>query len=844
MHLNLRITKCLQGIIKRKAVILVGLILLSLTSFKASAHSVQVGYVILPNGFIRVYIEHWHGDLSTAQLVGNGMSITTTYGTTTVTQNQNPTGAFNNTAWNNLPGAGANIIILATSSGSNRYNDWAYYDFAPAACNVPVSIRLNGGLTAVLIESESQIWPQTISGTFNDNAAPTITPSNTTTTVACGVTGANVNFSATALDNCTANPAVTFSVAPGSFFPVGTTPVTAYSSDANGNNAQLTFNVTVGVVDNIPPMIYCPAPISVGTDQVSCSAIVNYALPTYSDNCGVASIQQISGLPSGATFPKGNTTNTFRVTDGSGNTATCSFVVTVTDDVPPTALCKNVTVALNAGLTGSITLADINNGSYDNCGPVAVSISSGKTQFDCNDVGKSFPVTILVIDQQGLTNTCTAQVTVTDPNSYCNQPPVAVCKALTLSAGANCNATALAAAFDGGSTDADAGDVLTFSISPAGPYAIGTTSVTFTVTDSKGASSSCVTTVTVVDDEKPKANCKPVSVTLVNGSASITSADVNDNSTDNCGIASYSLSNSSFSCYNIGSNNIVTLTVTDIHGNVSSCNATVTVVGEIPSCSIASIPTSNIFTGGISTNLYLGYGAQSTTLKVTPAANGAPYTYSWISGPVNLLNSANSDAPVFTPTVAGSYTFTVETTNKYGCKTTCSITICVTDIRVPGTDGKKVYVCHVPPGNTGNPNTLSISVNAVSSHLGNHAGDRLGTCGQLPCTVVKATNSITQATQATQTTKELAEGTSEEELSVLVSPNPSPNFFTLKLTSRYTTPVSLKVMDATGRVVEAKSGIVANSTIQIGQNYTSGTFYAEMIQGTRRKVVQLIKVTR
>ena len=51
-------------------------------------------------------------------------------------------------------------------------------------------------------------------------------------------------------------------------------------------------------------------------------------------------------------------------------------------------------------------------------------------------------------------------------------------------------------------------------------------------------------------------------------------------------------------------------------------------------------------------------------------------------------------------------------------------------------------------------------------------------------------------------------------------------------------------MDATGRVVEAKSGIVANSTIQIGQNYTSGTFYAEMTQGTKRKVVQLIKVRR
>ena len=131
----------------------------------------------------------------------------------------------------------------------------------------------------------------------------------------------------------------------------------------------------------------------------------------------------------------------------------------------------------------------------------------------------------------------------------------------------------------------------------------------------------------------------------------------------------------------------------------------------------------------------------------------------------------------------------------------------------------------------------------VPSHLGNHAGDRLGTCNQLPCSLPPVSTSVTESsTQAV--TKESQANTSEEELSVQVAPNPSANYFTLKLESKYSTPVSLKVMDATGRVVEAKSGIVANSTIQIGQNYTSGTFYAEMTQGTKRKVVQLIKVKR
>ena len=83
--------------------------------------------------------------------------------------------------------------------------------------------------------------------------------------------------------------------------------------------------------------------------------------------------------------------------------------------------------------------------------------------------------------------------------------------------------------------------------------------------------------------------------------------------------------------------------------------------------------------------------------------------------------------------------------------------------------------------------------------------------------------------------------TSDEDLKVTAMPNPSTTFFTLKIESRFQTPVELRVMDGRGRVVDAKSKLGANSTIQIGHNYSSGTYYAELIQGTQRKVVQLIK---
>jgi hypothetical protein len=345
--------------------------------------------------------------------------------------------------------------------------------------------------------------------------------------------------------------------------------------------------------------------------------------------------------------------------------------------------------------------------------------------------------------------------------------------------------------------------------------------------------------VTVEDHVAPVVITKAVTVTLVNGTATIIPSDVNNGSSDACGIASLTLSNSSFNCSNIGTNTVI-LTVKDVHGNSSSAPATVTVVGTIPVTSITSVPTSTVYTGGVSTNLYLGYGAQSTTLQVNAPASGAPYTYKWTSNTLSLLNSSTSGAPVFTPVQFGSYSFTVLVTNRYGCTSTATISICVTDIRVPGSNGK-VYVCHLPPGNPGNRQTLSISVNAVDAHLSGHTGDRLGSCDQTPCNMNVITSSGTTTTTATKETASVEVKTTEEELKVTVMPNPSTSYFTLKFASRYETPLSMRVMDGAGRVVDAKSKIGANSTIQIGHNYSSGTYYAEIIQGGTRKVIQLIK---
>jgi hypothetical protein len=324
-----------------------------------------------------------------------------------------------------------------------------------------------------------------------------------------------------------------------------------------------------------------------------------------------------------------------------------------------------------------------------------------------------------------------------------------------------------------------------------------------------------------------QAVCKNATVTLVNGSATVSAADVDGGSTATCGVQSLTVSPATFNCSNIGANNVV-LTLTDVNGTVSTCNATVTVVGTTPSCSVTAVPADNTYTGGVPTNIYLGYGPQSVTLNVAPTG-GAPFTYSW--SPAAGLSNDASGSPVFTPTAPGSYTFTVTVTNTYGCTTTCSITICVQDVRVPGTGGKKVYVCH----NTGSgTNTLSISINAVATHLLNH-GDHLGDCSiASPCS-----QSIAAGIRPSLS---IPEEIKVDALKVLALPNPASSYFNLLIQSNDQAPVTITITDAFGRLVFKQDKVNPNSSTQIGERLTRGNYFVQVKQGENISSVKLVKM--
>ena len=174
--------------------------------------------------------------------------------------------------------------------------------------------------------------------TVQDVTNPSIScPADITVSNDQGNCDALVTFAATGTDNCSP-VSITYSQNPGTVFNLGTTAVTATSTDVSGNSVSCTFNVTVE--DNENPTITCPGNATMPNQAGTCGSTYTYAV-TSTDNCPGEVITQTDGLPSGSIFPVGTTTNTFVVTDGNNNTATCSFDVTVAFD-PATVVAYTI----------------------------------------------------------------------------------------------------------------------------------------------------------------------------------------------------------------------------------------------------------------------------------------------------------------------------------------------------------------------------------------------------------------------------------------------------------------------------------------------------------------------
>jgi len=502
-----------------------------------------------------------------------------------------------------------------------------------------------------------------------DNELPTVTcPASITQDTDGGSCDAAVSAAAVSFsDNCTPTLTNDFnntSDASDTYLP-GTTTVTYTVSDGSGNMASCSFDVTIE--DNEDPTITCPADMTQTADAGVCEAVVTYDTPT-TDNCPSETVTQDAGIASGMAFPVGTTTNDFTVTDGSGNTATCSFDVTVTDDEDPAITCPaDLTQDTDPGVCTAAVMAT-GFMTSDNCAVLSFSNDFNST----TDASDTYPlgtttVTFTSSDVNGNMSTCSFDVTIED-----NEDPVITCPSDIIS-GVDVGTCAAVLAY----TVTDSDNCSTTLSQDGGlgsgaAFPVGVTTESYSTTDGSGNVATCSFTITVNDDELPMITC-PADITQDTdaGQCDASVAVAGLVATDNCMVASvgndYNNTSDASDTYALGAT-IVEFSALDGVGNVSTCSMTITIEDNEGPAIVCPNDTAHTADAG-ACDAAIGIPAATATDNCG--------TVTSITEDINGTGDASSTYPV------GATTVTFTATDDGGNTSTCTMVVTITDDEDP-----------------------------------------------------------------------------------------------------------------------------------------------------------------
>ena len=428
--------------------------------------------------------------------------------------------------------------------------------------------------------------------TIKDTTAPVITAASDMT-VECDGAGnvtaleewLNSNGGATASDDCSSvswtNDFEGLTELEGG---TATATVVFTATDDCGNSS--TTSAIFILEDTTAPEITCPADLtSVVVDNGKCYATgVSLGTPTVSDNCATSETLLVTN-DAPDQFSVGSTTVTWTVTDLTGNTKTCYQTVIVTDNEAPVVNCPVPAESYDTDADQDYATLSFAASPTDNCGVANTTYSVDGTEI-------SFPyqfpvgittVEVTVTDIHENSSICSFDVNVgdeEDPEIECSQESISVntdsglCSAMVeIEAPTVSDNSGIASLVNDYNGTANASDT----------YNVGTTIVTWTVTDLSGNTNTCSQTIVVTDNEAPAIDCAEDVLVLFTSSAN----EVNNVSvpsptsySDNCGVASiendFNGLEDASGDYPFGTTDVV-WTVTDIHGNISTCTQHVVV---------------------------------------------------------------------------------------------------------------------------------------------------------------------------------------------------------------------------------------------------------------------------
>ncbi|MBP7184615.1 MAG: HYR domain-containing protein, partial [Saprospiraceae bacterium] len=442
-------------------------------------------------------------------------------------------------------------------------------------------------------------------------------------------------------DNCSMASVTNPTYNSGDIFQAGTYLLNYTGTDLVGNSNVCEF--TINVIENTAPVIInCPQDQIINVADAECSANVTWTAPTATDNCGTVDL--ISNFSPGL-FEVGTSIVIYTATDQSGNTTTCSFRVTVRDNIDPVIVdgCpQNISVEADPNQCGAVVNWTLPTAT-DNCSQTFMYLTTSDPG-DFYTVG-SHLVIVSALDASNNLASCSFQINVIDRDA----PVVSNCPTeirTTASIGSCSKSVSWTPP-----TFTDACDTTLQIIASANPgslFPLGTTTVTYNALDESGNIASCSFDV-IVEHPPVNIDVTPIATQYCVGS-DVTLSIINGY-------------NATFSWGGQNTSDTRDLTIDSITtADQGTYIAYVTFSNGcqyIDSVSILVNPTPNV---AIQHNT-VGCASNDSDLTLTEVGGDA-LAWNW-SGPNFTSNLQSPTISNATPSNSGTYAVTV--TNQFGC---------------------------------------------------------------------------------------------------------------------------------------------------------------------------------
>jgi hypothetical protein len=342
---------------------------------------------------------------------------------------------------------------------------------------------------------------------------------------------------------------------------LGDTQVILIVTDAAGNKA--TEVATVTVIDDVYPTLLQNT-FTLALDKEGKAVLTQEMVKSIAtDNCAVWEVQMDKSAFDCDNIGENHVNIT--LVDVYSNRTSAVLTLVVKDTLAPVLAGREFTLYLDQ--KGQATLSGTKL--EDNCS--TATILAEKDSFSCADLG-THRLLVKATDAYGNTATDTLTVHVKDTLA-----PVIKTKTAVLALDASGTAILSPEMVDAGSSDNCSILTRTLSRTSFSCSELGQHTVLYTLTDAAGNTVSDSVKVQVLDQTAPSVRTQTVVVELSKeGNATLSVDQVNDGSTDNCSITSMSLSQTVFSCTDLGTRTVL-LTVVDASGNSAAAQAEVIV---------------------------------------------------------------------------------------------------------------------------------------------------------------------------------------------------------------------------------------------------------------------------